>query len=107
MAARADRRTPRAGESGAYVLETEMASGYEPPSGSLYPPPPTDEERESQMPQSEVEPVSGPPSRAGEEYRQEWAEANGKDPSEMREIHHPDGYVDRFDGRGWVPEEGS
>lgn len=81
----------------------------------------TDEEREAQMPQSKVppkpesavdpestaEPVSGPPSKAGEEYRKEWAEANGKDPSEMREIHHPDGYVDRFDGRGWVPEEGS
>lgn len=48
-----------------------------------------------------------PPSKAGEEYRKEWAEANGKDPSEMREIHHPDGYVDRFDGRGWVLEEGS
>lgn len=74
-----------------------------------------DEEREAQMPQSKVAPkpesavgpVSAPPSKAGEEYRKEWAEANGKDPSEMREIHHPDGYVDRFDGRGWVLEEGS
>ena len=56
---------------------------------------------------AEVELVDGPPARSGEEHRQEWADANGVDPAEMREIHHPGGWVDRFDGRGWVQLEGS
>lgn len=45
-----------------------------------------------------------PPDRPGEEFRNEWAKANSKEPSEMREIRAPGGWVDRFDGRGWVQE---
>lgn len=56
---------------------------------------------------AEASTVDGKPDRPGEEYRQEWADANGVDPSEMHEIHYPGGWVDRFDGRGWVQEGGS
>lgn len=44
------------------------------------------------------------PDRAGEDFRREWAEANNVDPSEMREIRAMGGWVDHFDGRGWVQE---
>lgn len=49
---------------------------------------------------------AGPPARSGEDFRKEWADANNKEPSEMREIHAEGGWVDRFDGNGWVREEG-
>lgn len=63
-------------------------------------------------PDSAVEAVAEPvvdwaaaaPERSGDDYRNEWAQANGLPPSEMREIRHPGGWVDRFDGRGWVQE---
>lgn len=53
-----------------------------------------------------VSTVDGPPERSGEDFRKEWADANGKDPSEMHEIRYPGGWVDRFDGNGWVQEGG-
>jgi hypothetical protein len=48
--------------------------------------------------------VDGPPERSGEDFRKEWAEFNNVDPSDMREIHAVGGWIDRFDGRGWVQE---
>lgn len=45
-----------------------------------------------------------PPDRSGEDFRREWAAFNNVDPSEMREIHAVGGWVDRFDGAGWVQE---
>lgn len=47
-----------------------------------------------------------PPTEDAEAHRKAWADFNGVDPSEMREIHYPGGWVDRFDGAGWVREEG-
>ena len=44
------------------------------------------------------------PDRSGEDFRKEWADANGVDPKEMYEIHAIGGWVDRFDGAGWVQE---
>ena len=57
-------------------------------------------------PEANVQPAAGPPKRPGEEFRQEWADANGVDPSEMHTIRYPGGWVDRFDGNGWVQEGG-
>lgn len=53
---------------------------------------------------STVEAAAVPPTEDAAAHRQAWADANGVDPSEMREIHYPGGWVDRFDGRGWVRE---
>ena len=53
-----------------------------------------------------VSTVDGPPERSGEDLRREWADANGVDPSDMHEIRYPGGWVDRFDGNGWVQEGG-
>lgn len=55
---------------------------------------------------ADVPTADTPPKRPGEEYRREWADANGVDPSQMHELHHPGGWVDRFDGNGWVQEGG-
>lgn len=55
----------------------------------------------------ELTPEATPaPDRSGEDFRKEWADANKVDPSEMHEIHYPGGWVDRFDGNGWVQEGG-
>lgn len=71
-------------------------------------------EKGAQMaPQSKATPqtasnvdATAAPDRPGEDFRREWAKFNGVDPSEMREIHALGGWVDRFDGRGWVQEGG-
>jgi hypothetical protein len=49
-----------------------------------------------------VDESTPPPAELAEQMRKEWAKNNDRDPAEMTEIHYPGGWVDRFDGAGWV-----
>jgi hypothetical protein len=66
-----------------------------------------EDKKATAKPEPTVDDTTPPPAGLAEEQRQAWAKANNRDPAEMTEIHYPGGWVDRFDGAGWVRENGS